>query len=56
MKESEAKKRGIKPVVKIVDAAVAGVDPALMGTGPIPACRKLFEKTGLTKTISGFSN
>ncbi len=48
MKEEEAKKRGLKPIVKIVDAAVAGVDPAYMGLGPIPAMRKLLSKTGLT--------
>ncbi len=48
MKESEAEKRGLKPIVKIVDFAVAGVDPNYMGTGPIPAVRKLMEKTGLT--------
>ena len=53
MKESEAKKRGIKPIVRIVTAAAAGVDPAYMGIGPIPACRKLFEKTGLTKDDIG---
>lgn len=48
MKEEEAKKRGIKPIVKIVDAAVAGVDPAYMGIGPIPAMKKLLKKTNLT--------
>ncbi len=53
MKEEEAKKRGIKPIVRVVDAAAAGVDPALMGTGPIPSTRKLFEKTGLTKDDIG---
>lgn len=53
MKESEAKQRGIAPVVRIVDAAVAGVDPAYMGIGPIPAVKKLFEKTGLTKEDIG---
>ena len=53
MKESEAKKRGIAPIVRIVDAAVAGVDPAYMGIGPIPAVRKLFKKTGLTKEDIG---
>lgn len=46
MKEEEARKRGIQPIVRIVDAAVAGVDPAYMGTGPIPAVRKLLKKTG----------
>ena len=53
MKESEAKKRGIRPIVRVVTAAAAGVDPAYMGLGPIPACRKLFEKTGLTKDDIG---
>lgn len=48
MKESEAKKRGIQPIVKIVDAAVAGVDPAYMGIGPVPAMNKLLKKTGLS--------
>lgn len=48
MEADEAKKRGLKPIVKIVDAAVAGVDPAYMGLGPIPAVRKLWEKTGIT--------
>ena len=53
MTEEEAKKRGLRPIVRIVEAAVAGVDPAYMGTGPIPAVRKLFEKTGLTKDDIG---
>jgi len=48
MKESLAIKKGLKPIVKIVDAAVAGVDPAYMGTGPIPAVRKLLKKTGIS--------
>ena len=48
MKEEEAKRRGIKPIVRLVDMAVAGVDPAYMGIGPIPAMRKLLAKTGLT--------
>ncbi len=48
MTEEEAAKRGIKPIVRIVEAAVAGVDPALMGTGPIPAVRKLLAKVGMT--------
>jgi len=48
MKEEEAKKRGIKPIVRLVNMAVAGVDPAYMGIGPIPAMRKLLEKTGLS--------
>lgn len=48
MKEEEAKRRGRKPLVRIVDFAAAGVDPAYMGIGPVPAVRKLLEKTGLT--------
>lgn len=53
MKEEEAKKRGIRPIVRVCDAAVAGVDPAYMGIGPIPAVRKLLEKTGLKKEDIG---
>lgn len=48
MTEEEARKRGLSPIVRIVDAAVAGVDPAYMGTGPIPSTRKLLAKAGLT--------
>lgn len=48
MRESEAEKRGLKPLVRIIDSAVAGVDPAYMGTGPIYSTEKLLEKTGLT--------
>ena len=48
MKEEEAKRRGRKPLVRIVDFAAAGVDPTYMGIGPVPAVRKLLEKTGLT--------
>jgi acetyl-CoA C-acetyltransferase len=46
MRASEAKKRGLKPFAKIVSWATAGVDPAMMGTGPIPASRKALEKAG----------
>ena len=46
MRESEAKKRGLKPLAKIVSWATAGVDPAVMGTGPIPASKKALEKAG----------
>ncbi len=38
----------LKPKVKILSSAVAGVDPALMGTGPIPATRKALKRAGLT--------
>jgi acetyl-CoA C-acetyltransferase len=46
MSAEEAKKRGIKPLARIVSWATAGVDPAIMGTGPIPASRKALEKAG----------
>ena len=46
MRASEAKKRGLKPLAKITSWATAGVDPAVMGTGPIPASRKALEKAG----------
>ncbi len=46
MTEEEAKRRGIKPLARIASWATAGVDPAIMGTGPIPASRKALEKAG----------
>jgi acetyl-CoA C-acetyltransferase len=42
----EAKKRGITPLARIVSWAHAGVDPSIMGTGPIPASKKALEKAG----------
>jgi acetyl-CoA C-acetyltransferase len=48
MSEAEAARRGITPLVRIVSWATAGVDPAIMGTGPIPASRKALEKAGWT--------
>lgn len=46
MRASEAKKRGLKPFGRIASWATAGVDPALMGTGPVPASQKALEKAG----------
>lgn len=46
MRASEAKKRGLKPFARIKSWATAGVDPAIMGTGPIPASRKALEQAG----------
>ena len=46
MTAENAKKRGLKPLARIVSWATAGVDPAVMGTGPIPASRKALEKAG----------
>jgi acetyl-CoA C-acetyltransferase len=46
MSAAEAAKRGIAPLARIVSWATAGVDPAIMGTGPIPASRKALQKAG----------
>jgi len=46
MSGAEAKKRGLKPLARIASWAHAGVDPEIMGTGPIPASRKALEKAG----------
>ena len=46
MSAAEAKKRGLTPLARIASWATAGVDPAVMGTGPIPASRKALEKAG----------
>lgn len=44
MSSEEAVKRGLTPLARIVSSAVAGVDPAIMGTGPVPAVRKALSK------------
>ena len=46
MTAEEANKRGLKPLARIASWATAGVDPSIMGTGPIPASRKALEKAG----------
>tara|TARA_B100000676_G_scaffold313469_1_gene395169 strand:+ start:10768 stop:11976 length:1209 start_codon:yes stop_codon:yes gene_type:complete len=46
MTSDEAAKRGITPMARIVSWAHAGVDPAIMGSGPIPASRKALKKAG----------
>jgi acetyl-CoA C-acetyltransferase len=48
MSGDQATARGLTPLARIVSAATAGVDPAIMGTGPIPASRKALEKAGWT--------
>ncbi|OEC99750.1 acetyl-CoA C-acetyltransferase [Rhizobium sp. YK2] len=50
MTEAEASRRGIQPLARIVSWATAGVDPQIMGTGPIPASRKALEKAGWSVT------
>ncbi len=46
MTEAEAAKRGLQPLARIASWATAGVDPQIMGTGPIPASRKALAKAG----------
>jgi 3-oxoadipyl-CoA thiolase len=43
-----ARRRGIRPMARVVSTAVAGVDPSVMGLGPIPATRKALERAGLS--------
>jgi acetyl-CoA C-acetyltransferase len=47
MERKAAEDRGLKPIARLVDYAVAGVEPAIMGIGPISAVRKLYQRTGL---------
>ncbi|MGB0084265.1 MAG: acetyl-CoA C-acetyltransferase [Rhodomicrobiaceae bacterium] len=46
MTAAEAERRGLEPLARIVSWAQAGVDPSIMGTGPIPASKKALEKAG----------
>jgi acetyl-CoA C-acetyltransferase len=48
MDRQAAAERGLKPMAKLVDYAVAGVEPKYMGIGPVPAVRQLLKRTGLT--------
>jgi len=48
MSEAKAKELGLKPLARIVSYASGGVDPSIMGVGPVPASRKALAKAGLT--------
>ncbi|WP_426398475.1 beta-ketothiolase BktB [Ralstonia sp. R-29] len=48
MERSEAEKRGLKPLARLVSYGHAGVEPKIMGIGPVPATRKALERAGLT--------
>tara|TARA_B100001123_G_C15121041_1_gene951373 strand:- start:120 stop:1118 length:999 start_codon:yes stop_codon:yes gene_type:complete len=48
MEEKEAEKRSIKPLARIISWATCGVDPSLMGSGPIPASKEALKKAGWT--------
>ncbi|MGO9433113.1 MAG: acetyl-CoA C-acyltransferase family protein [Terracidiphilus sp.] len=55
MERHAAEKRGLKPIARLIDYAVTGVEPGVMGIGPISAVRKLYERTGLaTEQIDVF--
>jgi acetyl-CoA C-acetyltransferase len=47
MERRAAEERGLKPMARLVDYSVAGVEPGVMGIGPVPAVRKLYKRTGL---------
>lgn len=47
MSEEKAKELGLKPLVRVLATAVAGVDPAVMGTGPVPATHKALKRAGM---------
>ncbi|REK17248.1 MAG: acetyl-CoA C-acyltransferase FadA [Planctomycetota bacterium] len=47
MSEEKAKELGLKPLVKVIATAVVGVDPAVMGTGPVPATKKALKRAGM---------
>jgi acetyl-CoA acetyltransferase family protein len=46
--EEAVKKYNLKPMAKVVSMAIAGVDPAIMGVGPVPASQKALKRAGLT--------
>jgi acetyl-CoA C-acetyltransferase len=49
MDREAAEDRGLKPLAALVDYAIVGVEPSVMGIGPVAAVRKLFDRTGLSK-------
>jgi acetyl-CoA acyltransferase len=48
MSDEKARALGLKPIARIVSTAVVGVDPAVMGTGPVPATKKALKRAGMT--------
>ena len=55
MTADKAKELGLKPLARILSYAVAGVDPAYMGIGPVPATKKALKRAGLELTTSSLS-
>jgi acetyl-CoA acetyltransferase family protein len=48
LEAGRARELGLRPMTRIVSTAIAGVDPAIMGYGPVPATRKALERAGIT--------
>lgn len=53
--EEAVEKYGLKPIAKVIGRAVAGVDPAIMGIGPVPATQKALERAGITVADLGLA-
>ena len=53
--EAAVAKYGLKPIAKVIGRAVAGVDPAIMGIGPVPATQKALERAGITVADLGLA-
>jgi acetyl-CoA C-acetyltransferase len=49
MERQAAEQRGLKPLARLVDFAITGVEPGFMGIGPVSAVRRLFRRTGLSR-------
>ena len=56
MSEARARELGLRPLARVVASAVAGVDPAFMGIGPVPATRKALARAGLQSPTSTWSS
>lgn len=56
MSQSEAEKRGVKPLARIVSSAQVGLEPAVMGIGPIPAIRTAVRTRDGNKTREHLKN
>jgi acetyl-CoA C-acetyltransferase len=48
MERHAAERRGLKPIARLIDYALSGVEPGIMGIGPVPAVRRLYQRTGLS--------
>ena len=53
---SRARELGLKPLARVISTAVAGVDPAIMGYGPVPATRKALDRAGISSPTSTSSS